>query len=239
MADIRLSLILPTYNEEENLKVLLPRLAQLFAREAFEVVVVDDGSKDNTVGFAREFCRERGVPFKPVLRQSKQGIGSAIRAGLSAGRGEVLFTMDADCAFPDSDIKVAWAKFNAEHLDILVGQRTSSSYESSSLRTRIKRVFSIAGNWFVSVLVGLPGVNDYSLNFRIIKRELWSRIKDKPYHPRNFFLFQMIDEAHRVTKKIAQIPVRFLDRTRGVSKMSVLKDPFIFFYNFILWRIKH
>ncbi|MDP6756293.1 MAG: glycosyltransferase family 2 protein [Patescibacteria group bacterium] len=239
MDEINLSIILPTYNEEENLKILLPRLAKLFQKEVFEIVLVDDGSTDNTVLVAKEFCDKYAIKFNGVLREGKQGIGSAIRAGYDAGNGDILFSMDADCAFSDKDIINAWEKFNNEELDFLVGQRTGHSYESSSFRTWFKKNFSIAGNWLVSILVGLPGVNDYSLDFRIIKKHIWQSISNRPYHARNFFLFQMIDQASKITDRINQIPVQFLDRRRGVSKMNVLKDPFIFFYNFLVWKIKN
>ena len=239
MSDIQLSLILPTYNEAENLKLLLPRLAALFAGEKFEIVLVDDGSRDGTLALTEAFARAHNIPLTPVLRAGKQGIGSAVRAGYDAGRGDILFSMDADCAFSDADIAAAWGKFNREQLDFLVGQRTGASYHSDSWRTLLKKSFSIAGNWFVSRLVGMVGVNDYSLNFRLIKSGLWQAIAHRPYHARNFFFFQMIDYARLVNGvRIAQIPVQFLDRRYGASKMNVLKDPFIFFYNFIVWKLR-
>lgn len=238
MLDIKLSLILPTYNEEGNIKIFLPRLFRLFVGEVFEIVLVDDGSSDGTVAVARELTDKNSIPLELVLRSGKQGIGSAICAGYNAAHGAILFSMDADCAFSDHDIMAVWKKFNSEQLDLLVGQRIGGSYESASLRTWLKKQFSVLGNGLVSALVGLKGVNDFSLNFRIIKQPIWRQIADRPYHPRNFFLFQMVDQVRQRAGRIGQIPVQFLDRKLGVSKMNIMRDPFIFFYNFLLWKIR-
>ena len=104
MSDVFLSLIIPVYNEERRLPATLEQVSSFLHSQPYtsEVLVVENGSQDNTLAIAREYAHSH-AQFK-VLQTDRQGKGIAVQQGMLATRGEYLFMCDADFSMPVSEI---------------------------------------------------------------------------------------------------------------------------------------
>lgn len=93
-----ISIIVPTYNERENLEELFERIAKALERKEFEIIVVDDDSPDRTWEKAEELAKE--YPMKVIRRTNERGLSSAVIRGFEEARGEIFVVMDADLQHP-------------------------------------------------------------------------------------------------------------------------------------------
>lgn len=222
---IKLSIVLPAYKEKENLEVLIPQIEKEFADTPFEIIVVDDGSNDGTrelmqamqLRDPRIFLLER-----PVLA----GIGSALRDGLNLAQGEFLLSSDADQSFSAKDMRSLFEKIQTGY-DLVLGYRTPPPSDiavviDSSLKGRFENdLISPMSNFVIGIVSGL-GLKNYNTNFRILRSDLWKNIKT--VEDRQFFLFETIYRAKQKSARIAEIPVTFVLRRIGESKVSFFRQ---------------
>jgi len=217
---MKLSVILPTYNEKENIKILIPKLEQLLKNRKIsaEVLVVDDSSPDGTAKVAAAL-NKKYKNIRVLLREKKEGIGAALRYAYDRSDGDIILSMDADLSLDVEGIPKLIRKIESGY-DVVVGSRyiKSGFYEKKKIETRIKNLFSTVGNKLIIFLLNL-GIHDFSLNFRAIKKPVWKAIKTK--EKVNVFLLEMIVKAKYSGYKIGEIPVVFKDRRYGKSKMNL------------------
>jgi glycosyltransferase involved in cell wall biosynthesis len=118
---LQISIVLPVFNEESNLPRCLETLSATFSGLPYEVVIVDDGSRDGTLSVARRWEGEHPGPIQVLAHERNQGIGGAIRTGIGAARGEYVMTCAADLLFEPED----WAPYAGAlgRADVLVGHR--------------------------------------------------------------------------------------------------------------------
>ena len=219
---IDLSIVIPTYNERKNISILVPQVIELFngLGLTFEILVVDDSSPDGT----QEAVKRLQIDFpnnqiRLINRQKKEGIGAALKEGYDRSLGKYILSSDADLSFPVEDMKTLYDKITSGY-DLVVGSRYSPGgrYERKNARTLSKGMVSIVGNRLFSSLFNLP-VSDFSANFRIIKNDTWKEIKTK--ENTNFLLFEMIFKTCLKSAKVTEIPVSFIDRKYGQSKLNL------------------
>ena len=210
--------VIPTYNEAENLPLLVPRVLEQDAR--LEVLVVDDNSPDGTGKLADELARSTGR-VHVLHRMAKQGLGPAYRAGLSkalALGADCVIQMDADFSHPPEALKVLLAEIESH--DVVLGSRYLNGI--TVVNWPIERILlSYYGNWYARKVTGLR-VTDTTGGFRCIRRELLERIGFERIRS-NGYAFQ-IEMNYRFMKqgaRIKEIPFFFLDRTRGTSKLTL------------------
>jgi dolichol-phosphate mannosyltransferase len=226
----RLSIILPTYNECENLAVLIPKIEEGFKSVDFEIIVVDDGSKDGTDGLINDLS----VRFNNIFllaRPKLGGIGSALRDGYNMAKGEYILSSDADLSFSVDDMVALYNKVTQGY-DVVVGYRhgSNASYERRNLPIKLKYLFSRYGNWLIRKMSGLK-IRDFSVNFRVIRRDKWIQLLTK--ENTNSILYEMILKAHRKNMKITDIPVNFSERKFGQSKLNLWIESPRFLFKFI------
>ncbi len=214
----RCIVVVPTYNEAENLPLIVPRIVEQDPR--IEVLVVDDDSPDGTGKLADELAT--ADPRVHVLhRERKEGLGPAYRAGfaraLELGANWVV-QMDADFSHPPETLPVMLAE--AEHHDVVMGSRYLNGI--TVVNWPIERILlSYYGNWYVRKVTALP-ISDTTGGFRCMTREVLERI-DYTQIRSDGYAFQ-IELNYRLIRhgaRLKEIPFFFLDRTRGVSKLSV------------------
>ncbi len=227
---IKLSVVLPTYNEAENLKILILQIEEEFKDISFEIIVVDDNSQDGTAKLL-ETLNNNFKNIKLISRPKLMGIGSAIRDGYNSAQGEYILSSDADLSFKVSDMKRLYEKLN-EGYDLVLAYRhgKGGGYEKKTIGVKIKYLFSRLGNFIVRNISGL-NVRDVSANFRIIRRNAWQRLKT--VENTNSLLFEMIIKAKRKELKITEIPITFSERRFGKSKLNILKEAPKFLVKFI------
>lgn len=222
---IKLSVVLPAYRERENLEVLIPQIAREFSDISFEIIVVDDRSNDGT----RELMETLHAQDPRIVlleRASLSGIGSALRDGLNLARGEFLLSSDADQSFSTKDMRALFEKIQTGY-DMVLGYRTPPPVDAAvvvdeSLRGRFENdLISPMSNFVIGVVSGL-GFKNYNTNFRILRGELWKSIKT--IENRQFFLFETIYRAKQKGARITEIPVTFVLRRIGESKVSFFRQ---------------
>lgn len=149
-----ISIIIPARNEAAGLRGLLPRLAGLVP--GAEIIVVDDGSTDDTAQICAEF------PVRQLRHPYPKGNGAAIKSGARAASGNVLIFMDADGQHKPEDVPVLLEKFNAGY-DMVVGARQSGSHAGTH-RAVANDLFSRFASWMV-----VQTVEDLTSGFRIVR----------------------------------------------------------------------
>lgn len=209
--------IVPTYNERDNIATLLDRLLAL--PFGLHVLVVDDNSPDGTGDLVEE-RRTRESRVHLIRRPGKLGLGSAYRDGFryALDRGaQVIFEMDADFSHdPDA---IADFLRRLDGADIVLGSRylegvTVVNWPLSRL------ILSYAANLYTRLVTGLP-VNDATGGFKCFRRRSLEAIQlDRVQSDGYAFQIEMSYKCWRKGFRIVEIPIVFTDRRAGVSKMS-------------------
>jgi len=214
----RCIVVIPTYNESENLPLLVPQVLAQDPR--IEVLVVDDDSPDGTGKLADALAQDE--PRIHVLhRPEKQGLGPAYREGmlqaLSLG-ADVVVQMDADFSHPPETLRTMLEEI--EQHDVVMGSRYLNGI--TVVNWPIERILlSYFGNWYVRRVTGLP-VTDTTGGFRCIRRAALERVGLERIRA-NGYAFQ-VELNYRLIHSgadVKEIQFFFLDRTRGASKLTV------------------
>jgi dolichyl-phosphate beta-glucosyltransferase len=160
----RLSIVIPAFNEAERLPVTLHAVANRFSGVAIQIIVVDDGSTDDTAAVARK-AKIDGLPVELVTLDRNRGKGAAVRAGIAVSEGDAVLIMDADLATSLDAIDVAFSRL--ETADIVVGSRAvpgSSVTGSSAVR-------AMMGIRMVRLMLQLQ-VHDSQCGFKMFRGDL-------------------------------------------------------------------
>jgi dolichol-phosphate mannosyltransferase len=212
--------VLPTYNESENIDRVLRRIRA--AVPAATVLVVDDGSPDGTADAAELLGKELGN-IEVLRREAKAGLGSAYRAGFRWGldRGfDACIEMDADLSHEPEALPSLVAPL-ADGRELVIGSRYIPGGVIPNW-TWHRRLLSRGGNLYASALLGL-GVADATAGFRCYAASLLTRIDLDQVRAEGYgFQIEMTYTARRAGADILEVPIRFVDRVEGESKMSAL-----------------
>jgi dolichol-phosphate mannosyltransferase len=209
---------LPTYNERENLELTLRELEGVL-EAGDRVVVIDDGSPDGTGELADRLAAE--LPFVDVLhRAEKQGLGPAYLAGFRhalAGSAELVFEMDCDRSHDPSDVPRLRAA--AQEADLVLGSRY---VEGGAIRNwgLVRRFVSAGGSLYARLVLGVP-VRDLTGGFKCYRRRVLEHIDLDAVRSRGYaFQIETTYRALRAGFRVVEVPITFVDREVGGSKMS-------------------
>ncbi len=213
----RVVMVMPTYNEADNLEWIVGRLREV--RPEVDVLVVDDGSPDGTGAIADRLAAA-DPQVKVVHRAQKEGLGAAYRHGfgvaLDAGY-DVIGEMDADGSHqPEQLHRLLTALHDA---DLVIGSRWIPG--GSVVNWPLQReALSRGGNLYVRLLLGIP-VRDATAGFRVFRRATLEKIDLRTVRSTGY-VFQT-DMAYRTLQaglRVTEVPIEFVERVRGDSKMS-------------------
>lgn len=211
-----ISIVIPSYNEGENLKSLIPELRKVIAKTKFknsyEIIVVDDNSKDETSEILKNFAKEGDFI---VLFRNKKGIFTAVLDGIAISNGEYILTMDADFSHPPSLIPEMF-KYIANN-DIVIGSRYVRGGKMESSFTRKWGGFFL--NRICGFIIGTK-IKDLGGNFRLFKRNAIEKIKFKYDCKFAEFGQELFYRAGKLNFKIKEVPFTYYDRKKGKSKMG-------------------
>jgi dolichol-phosphate mannosyltransferase len=214
----RAIVVIPTYNEAENLPLLVPEV--LAQDERLEILVVDDNSPDGTGKLADELS-EREPRVQVLHRSAKQGLGAAYRAGLARALeldADVVIQMDCDFSHPPSVLPEMLRAI--ETYDVVLGSRYLNGI--TVVNWPIERILiSYFANVYSRKVTGLP-ITDTTGGLRCMRRELLEEIGVERIRS-DGYAFQ-IEMNYRFVKhkaRIKEIPFFFVDRTRGTSKLDL------------------
>ncbi len=213
----RTVVVLPTYNEAENLPLIVPAI--LAQSEEIEVLVVDDDSPDGTGKLADQLA-ETSRRIHVLHRVAKRGLGAAYRAGLSRAlelEADRIIQMDADFSHPPDQIPTLLREI--EDHDVVLGSRYLDGV--TVVNWPIERILiSYFGNQYAKRATGVA-ISDMTGGFRCVRRELLERMGFEQIKADGYaFQIEMNYRFVRQDARIKEIPFLFLDRTRGDSKLS-------------------
>ncbi|HXW38338.1 MAG TPA: polyprenol monophosphomannose synthase [Acidimicrobiales bacterium] len=215
---MRVLVVLPTYNESANIDTVLRRVRRALPEAS--VLVVDDGSPDGTADIAERVGKELGN-VDVLRRHEKAGLGSAYRAGFRWGleRGfEACVEMDSDLSHEPEALPGLVAPLAAGY-EVVIGSRYVPGGRIPNWSWH-RRLLSRGGNIYASVLLGL-GVADSTAGFRAYAASVLRRIDLDAIRADGYgFQVEMTYEAIRSGAAVSEVPIRFVDRVEGESKMS-------------------
>lgn len=205
-----LLVVIPTYNESESIADLLNQLQVLDV----DVLVIDDGSPDGTAEIIR------ALKVEVIERAGKQGLGSAYRTGFAVGieRGyEYIIEMDADGSHQVSDLKNMMEWIGTA--DLLIGSRWVKDGGISNW-SKSRELLSRAANTYANIMLAL-GVKDTTSGFRIYSTALLKKMEISTIRSEGYsFQVEMTRRAIARGGSVAEIPITFIERAHGKSKMS-------------------
>jgi dolichol-phosphate mannosyltransferase len=216
---VRVLVVLPTYNESENIERVLRRVREALPDAG--VLVVDDGSPDGTDEIAERVGKELGG-VDVLRRREKSGLGSAYRAGFTWGleRGwEAFVEMDSDLSHDPAALPSLVAPLG-EGADLAVGSRYVPGGSIPNWRWH-RRVLSRGGNIYASWMLGL-GITDATSGYRAYRGTILETIDLARVRAEGYgFQIEMVHEVLQHGGQVVEVPIRFVDRVEGKSKMSM------------------
>jgi dolichol-phosphate mannosyltransferase len=207
---------LPTYNERENLE----KMVRALGHHGVRVLVVDDNSPDGTGEIADRLAAELDY-VSVVHRERKEGLGPAYLAGFRralADGAELILEMDCDFSHDPADVPRLIAACEAG-ADIALGSRYVPGGGTANWGL-LRRVISWGGSFYARVLLGLR-VRDLTGGFKCFRRRVLETLDLDAIHSRGYaFQIETTYRAIRSGFTVVEVPIRFVDRTEGTSKMS-------------------
>lgn len=217
MASTELSIIAPAHNEQDNIADLLADVAGAMAGSdiAFEMIIVNDGSTDQTLDRLREAMKQH--PFLRVFRMTNtppgkgNGQSAAFHAGLRQAEGDLIALMDADRQNDPADLPAMINRLRETNADMVQGDRSAARRD-----TFIRRRTSGVGRWFRRNLLG-DTIRDTGCSLRVFKRELGLALPLQYKGLHRFIPFY----ARTLGYEVIEIPVHHRPRTAGEAKYGV------------------
>ncbi len=215
-------IIIPTYNEKENISNIIHALFEL--EKKFDILVIDDNSPDGTANIVKELMQEE--PFKDHLfileRSGKLGLGTAYIMGFKWAlehQYEYIFEMDADFSHDPKDVPRLLAACQEEGHDMAIGSRYITGV--NVVNWPMERVLmSYYASKYVRIVTGIP-IRDTTAGFVCYNRKVLEAIDLDAIRFKGYaFQIEMKYTAYKIGFKIKEVPVIFINRRLGTSKMS-------------------
>ena len=218
----KIVVVVPTYNERENLPVLAGLLSDLNL-PGLELLVVDDNSPDGTGDVADELAKASPETVGVLHRTVKDGLGRAYVAGITRALDEgadIVIQMDADLSHPASVIPTMVEMLRTTEAGVVIGSRYVPGGSAAAEWGWHRRALSAFANVYVNAILRLH-VKDATAGFKAWKADTLRAIDPQSIHS-NGYSFQ-VEMNHRTVRRglrIAEVPIRFEERVKGASKMS-------------------
>ncbi|OAV69472.1 undecaprenyl phosphate 4-deoxy-4-formamido-L-arabinose transferase [Bacteroidales bacterium Barb6XT] len=212
--------IIPTYNEKENVENIIRAVFGL--EKPFHVLVIDDGSPDGTAAIVKRLQGEFPDSLFLLERQGKQGLGTAYIAGFKWALAHdygYIFEMDADFSHNPADLLRLYAACAEEGGDVAVGSRYINGV--NVVNWPLGRVLmSYFASVYVRMVTGMK-IKDTTAGFKCYRREVLSTIELDRIHFKGYaFQVEMKFTAYKCGFRIVEVPIVFVNRVLGVSKMN-------------------
>uniref|UniRef100_A0A674BJ08 Dolichol-phosphate mannosyltransferase subunit 1 n=1 Tax=Salmo trutta TaxID=8032 RepID=A0A674BJ08_SALTR len=215
------SVLLPTYNERENLPLIVWLLVKYFGESGYnyEIIVIDDGSPDGTLEVAEQLQKIYGedkILLRP--RAKKLGLGTAYIHGIKHATGNYVFIMDADLSHHVISNLFEFIRNREGGYDLVSGTRYRGDGGVYGWDLR-RKLISRGANYVTQVLLR-PGASDLTGSFRLYKKEVLESLVERCVSKGYVFQMEMIVRARQGNYTIGEVPISFVDRVYGESKLG-------------------
>jgi len=205
------SVILPSFNERENIEEAIHRISKTLGEQLLEIIIVDDDSPDKTWKLVEEINHEKVIL---IHRTEEKGLASALAAGVKDSKGEIVVWLDCDLGIPPEEINNLIAQLGTN--DVTIGSR----YVNNGLDTRSKWITfsSTILNKFAQLMLS-KDVKDYTSGFIAVKRDVLNHVKINPQGFGEYFIefcYRCIQKKY----KVFEYGYLYGDRKGGVSKST-------------------
>lgn len=208
---MKLSVVVPTYREAENLPHLARALAAALGECGYEVIIADDDSQDGTDKICEALARD--YPLRLLSRKQNPGLAAAVIDGIAAARGELVAVMDADLSHPADKIPEMTALLESGEADFVIGSRYIQSGSVAADWSRVRRLLSWVATLFVRPLVS---VRDPMSGFFALKKSAMPG----GLSPVGYKIGLEILVKAGFTR-LREVPIHFRDRRYGESKLTI------------------
>lgn len=232
MADFKTLVIIPTYNEMENIPKLIPIV--LSQDDSINILIVDDNSQDGTAQYVIE-QKKNNNRIHLLQREKKLGLGTAYIAGFKyalANNYDYIFEMDADFSHEPTEIPnfLKAVKDN----DLVLGSRYIDGVRVLNWPMR-RLLLSFFASVYTRIITGMP-IRDATGGFKCFRKKVLESIDLNKVQSNGYsFQIEMTFKAYKKGFKIKEIPIVFMDRVKGTSKMS---KKIVYEAVFMVWKLR-
>ena len=207
----QLSVILPTFNESENIIPLIRQLLGKLNRINFQIIIVDDNSPDNTGKIVlNKFSKNKNVG---VFIRNEKGLASAILYGLKKAKGNYVAVMDTDFNHDPKELLIMLSNINK--CDMVVGSRY---VREGGMEDKIRNMLSLIYNRIIQKILRLPTHDNLSGFFMIKNEKLKNFLTDDIFYGYGDYFIRLLFQINQKGLKIREIPVFYKNRIYGESK---------------------
>lgn len=211
MEQLQLSIIIPAYKEKERIGSNLLEIKKYVEQKkiSHEIIVVVDGSPDNTAEVARGYG-EQIENLRVISNPENHGKGYVVRQGLLEAKGENRVFLDADGSTSITHMDQAFKALD-EGVDVVVGSRDVAGAYIQVHQPRHREIMGDMGNWLIRIVLGLWSYPDTQCGFKVLNAKAAEAIASRMVVDRFGFDFELIILAHKLGLNVKQIPVRWLN----------------------------
>jgi glycosyltransferase involved in cell wall biosynthesis len=224
---MKLSVIIPVYNEVESIQVILKRVQN--QNLAHEIVVVDDGSKDGTRDVLKELDGKNGV--RVVLHEHNKGKGAAVRTGMAAAQGDILLIQDADLEYDPRDYPTLLKPLEEGIADVVYGSRFLGASR------RVAMFWHMVANQLLTFMTNIlynTILTDMETGYKVFRREV---LDGMVLHANSFdFEPEFTAKILKRNFRIFEVPITFNPRDYTEGKKIKLHDAFEAVWTLIKYR---
>ena len=224
--------MIPTYNEKENIRNLIDKILKLNIKD-LHIVVVDDNSPDGTWKIVQEISK-KNKNVHLLLRKKDKGRGSAGKDGFIyclRHNADIIIEMDADMSHDPKYIPAMLKEM--ENADLVLGSRRIEGAKEVG-RSFFRRIITNLANLYIRTMLGLK-VKDCNSGFRCFKRKVLEKTAETLESKGPSIVQEVLFKAHLKGFRIKEIPITFVDRTKGHSKLGI---PQLLAAYFMVLRLK-
>ncbi len=212
--------IIPTYNEKENIERIIRKVLTL--QPLFDILVIEDGSPDGTADIVKRLMQEFPQRIYIIERKGKLGLGTAYITGFKWGieqKYDFIFEMDADFSHNPDDLPRLLNACETEGADLAIGSRYVTGVNVVNWPMG-RLLLSYYASKYVRFITGMP-VHDTTAGFKCYRRKVLENIDlDKIQFKGYAFQIEMKFNTWKLGFKLKEVSIIFIDRTEGTSKMS-------------------
>lgn len=219
--NIYLSVIIPSYKEKDRIGRTLLEVEEYLSKKDFpyEVLVVVDGSPDNTAEVARNYgAQVRNL--RVIENTENHGKGYVVRQGLLEAKGKYRLFMDADGSTSIQHLDVFLPEIERDTVDVLIGSRSIEGSYIQVRQPRHREIMGDMGNWLIRITLGLWAFPDTQCGFKMLSAKASREIAKRMVVDRFGFDFELIVLAKKLGFSLKQLPVRWLNEEGSTVSLT-------------------